>query len=353
MAAESRRTDPPLDRVLFQEGYRFDFFQAVRLLERLYPTRSPVGYNAVPHNEAARFRGLLSLTFPPSAIHEVKHSEIGPDEIIVTFMGLFGSMGVLPRHYTELLIERVRRKDFTSRDFLDVFNHRLISFFYRAWEKYRFPAAYERYRLRGDDYDPFSRSLFHLVGMGTGGLTGRLRTGDEVLLYYGGLAAQQPHSAAALEALLGDYFSAPVAIEQFTGGWLWLEPENRTSLGRDRSNSQLGITAILGSKFWNQQAAFGVRMGPLSFARFRKFLPSGGGFGPLVELTRFFVGLALDFDVRLILKAAEVPFCRLGKATPGTPQLGWSSWLKTRNFIHDASDALLGRHLTRLRQTIN
>jgi type VI secretion system protein ImpH len=354
MAAESGRTDPPLDRLLFEEGYRFDFFQAVRLLERLYPNRSPVGYNAMPHNEAARFRALLSLTFPPSAIHEVRHSESGPDQVIVAFLGLFGSMGVLPRHYTELMIERVRRKDFTLRDFLDIFNHRLISLFYRAWEKYRFPAAYERSRLRGgNDYDPFSRLLFHLIGMGTGGLTGRLRTGDEVLLYYGGLAAQQPRSASALEALLGDYFSAPVAIQQFTGAWLRLDRENRTSLGRDQSNSELGSNAILGSKFWDQQAAFRVGIGPLSFERFCEFLPPGSGFGPLVELTRFFVGLALDFDVRLILKAAEVPSCRLGKPAPGTPQLGWSSWLKTRDFTHDAGDALLGRHLTRLRQTKN
>ena len=356
MAAASGRTNPPLDRLLFEEGYRFDFFQAVRLLERLYPSRSAVGYNAAPDKEATRFRALLSLTFPPSAIFDVSHSEkeTGPDEMMVAFMGLFGSMGVLPRHYTELLIDRVRRKDFTLRDFLDIFNHRFISLFYRAWEKYRLPAAYERSRLGGsDDYDPFSRLIFHVVGMGTGGLRGRLRTGDEVLLYYGGLVAQQPHSASGLEALLGDFFAVPAVVKQFTGGWLRLDPENRSFLGRNQANNELGRSTILGSKFWDQQASFRVVIGPLSFEQFREILPSGSGFAPLVDLTRFYVGMALDFDVRLILRAAEVPACRLGKPIRGAIQLGWSSWLKTRQFSHDATDALLGRHLTRVPEAKN
>jgi type VI secretion system protein ImpH len=351
MAAKSGRTDPPLDRVLFEEGYRFDFFQAVRLLERLYPNRFPVGYSAAPANEATRFRAHLSLTFPPSAIHQVVPSkeQTEPDQMVVAFMGLFGPMGLLPRHYTELLIERVRQKDFALRDFLDLFNHRFVSLFYRAWEKYHFEAAYERERLRGDDhYDPFSRLLFHLIGMGTAGLQGRLKSGDEVLLYYAGLAAQQPHSASALEAVLGDYFGVPAKVAQFVGTWLHLDSENRTRLGASEPNNQIGMTAILGSKCWDQQAGFRVVIGPMSFREFCEFLPSDPGFQPLVELTRFFTGLALDFEIQLVLKATEVPFCRLNRPGPAALRLGWSSWLKTKEFTRDASEAVLGKHLTRL-----
>ena len=56
MAAESRRTDPSVEQVLFEEGYRFDFFQAVRVLERLYPDRQPVGRDATACREVVRFR---------------------------------------------------------------------------------------------------------------------------------------------------------------------------------------------------------------------------------------------------------------------------------------------------------
>src|SRR5262245_18194950 len=166
MATQNGRADPPLERVLFEEGYRFDFFQAVRVLERLYPNRQPVGRDALPSQEVVRFRSHLSLSFPPSAIHEIERLQDGrgPAQMTVAFMGLTGLLGVLPRHYTELLLERVRHKDQTLRDFLDFLNHRLISLFYRAWEKYRFPIAYERAMVQQKGYDRFSLHLFDLLG---------------------------------------------------------------------------------------------------------------------------------------------------------------------------------------------
>ncbi len=105
MATESRRTDPPLEHVLYEEGFRFDFFQAVRVIERLFPDRHAVGRDSLPSKEAVRFRSLLSLTFPPSAVQHDRASRRRklPAQMIVAFMGLTGPMGVLPRHYTELL----------------------------------------------------------------------------------------------------------------------------------------------------------------------------------------------------------------------------------------------------------
>ena len=182
MATESGRTDPSVAEVLLEEGYRFDFFEAVRVLERVFPHRHAVGRDANPVQEVVRFRSRLSLAFPPSAIHGVTEVDGGdrPVEMTVAFMGLTGPSGVLPRHYTELLLERTRRKDNTLRDFLDLFNHRVISLFYRAWEKYRFPIGYERAVAQQHDDDDFSLNIFDLIGMGTKGMRGRLEVGDEV-----------------------------------------------------------------------------------------------------------------------------------------------------------------------------
>lgn len=350
MATESRRTDPPLDHVLYEEGFRFEFFQAVRVIERLFPSRHPAGRDSLPSNEAVRFRSLLSLTFPPSAVQRIARpaGENVPAQMIVAFMGLTGPMGVLPRHYTELLLERVRRKDTTLRDFLDLFNHRMISLFYRAWEKYRFPIAYERSRTQRNGYDPFSECLFHFVGVGTQGLRGRMETGDEILLHYGGLLVQQPRSASALEAMLRDYFDVPVKIEQFVGAWLRVSDEYRACLGGNDGNNQIGMGAFLGSRFWDQQSGFRIKVGPLNFERFRDFLPSGRAFKSLVQLTRLMSGAVPDFSYQLILKAAEVPKCELRKSDSKAIRLGWSSWLKTRDFPRDTGDAVLGSHLTRI-----
>lgn len=350
MASAGGRTDPSLEEVLFDEGFRFDFFEAVRLLERVCAQRQPVGRGAAPEDEVVRFRSRIALTFPPSAIHEIVQPEDPqrPPEMTVAFMGLAGLLGVLPRHYTEMLLERIRQKDFTLRDFLDLFNHRFISLFYRAWEKYRFPVAYERAVSTRDRYDPFSLYLFDLIGMGTPGLRGRLAVEGETLLFYAGLVAQQPHSASALEALLADYFEAPVRTQQFLGQWLPLAIEQRTRLASSREDrGQIG-GAVLGSRFWDQQAKFRLQIGPLTFAKFKGFLPGEKSLGRLIQLTRLFAGQELDFDVQLVLEANEVPGCRLGKPGPDALRLGWSSWLKTKAFIYDADESIIGSHLTRI-----
>ncbi len=350
MAAESRRADPSVEQVLFEEGYRFEFFEAVRLLERVSPHRRPVGRDAKPAQEVVRIRSLPSLSFPASAVHEITKADEDsePPEMLVNFMGMTGPLGVLPRHYTELLLERMRQKDQTLRDFLDIFNHRFVSLFYRAWEKYRFPIAYERCVGSREGYDPFSLSLFDLMGMGTKGLRDRLEVGDEALLFYAGLVAQHPRSACVLEGVLADYFGVPVKASQFVGQWLFLSEENRSYLRPGDARSVLGVTAVLGTRVWDQQAKFRLRVGPLAFAEFCEFLPSGNAFRPLVQLARFLAGQEFDFDVRLMLLAAEVPRCRLGDTGARAPRLGWSTWLKSREFARDADDTVLGSRLTQL-----
>ena len=351
MAAPGRGADsplevPPLEDVLFEEGYRFDFFQAVRVLERLYPERQPVGRDANPSREAVRFRSHPSLSFPPSAIYEIARGEDGggPAQMTIAFMGLTGLLGVLPRHYTELLIERMRHKDEALRDFFDLFTHRLLSLFYRAWEKYRFPIAYERTVSKGEGDDRFTLYLFDLIGLGTKGLRRRLEVEDEPLLFYGGLLAQHPRSASALEGVVSDYFEVPATVTQFIGQWLPLSEASRSRLGPGEANNALGVNAVAGRRVWDQQANFRLRLGPLTFDEFCRFLPSGDGFRTLVAITRFSAGQEFDFDLQLVLKAAEVPWCRLGGNGEHGMRLGWSTWLKNQEFISDAGDAVFAAH---------
>jgi type VI secretion system protein ImpH len=336
MAAESRTTSDSLVDVLFDEPYRFEFFQAVRLLERIDQERRPVGFYEEPSVEAVRFRTRVSLAFPPSPIFELNDAveeEAKPPEMTVAFMGLTGPAGVLPHHYTELLVERTRYKDTAAWDFLDLFNHRMISLFYRAWEKYRFPVAYER----GDDR--FTEFLFDIVGMGTSGLRGRQSFQDEALLFYGGIFAQRPHSASAMESVLGDFFEVEARVDQFPGQWLKLEDESLSRLGG--ANAELGITTVAGARVWDVQSKFQLSFGPLTLDEFIKFLPLGSGFKPATELTRLLAGEEFDFDIRLTLKAKEVPGCELSTTAKRSPALGWTTWLATRPFTEDDSQVVL------------
>lgn len=346
MATQGGRADPPVERRLFDEGYRFDFFQAVRVLERVYPHRRPVGGDASPQAEIAHFRTHISLDFPPSAIHKVKAPEASgaPAEVSVTFMGLAGRLGVLPRHYTELILARSRQRDETLRAFLDLFNHRLIAFLYRAWEKHHFPVPYERAaRSPGSRRDLFSQGLLALVGIGTKGLLERLDVHDRALMFYAGFLSRRCRSASALEGLLRDYFQVPASVIQLTGKWLPIPEGNRTRLGR--ASNQLGGDAIAGSRVWDPHAKFTVKIGPVGFESFCQFLPPGDAFRPLCQLTGLFAGEEFDFDVQLVLRAADVPQCRLGGSGGAASRLGWSTWLKVRPFHRDADDAVFTQRI--------
>ena len=348
MDAASGRSDPAVEQRLFDEPYRFDFFQAVRLLERLLTDRVPVGRVSeegqvvAPSREIARFHTLISLRFPPSQVDDLTRPEEGedgkdgrPPQMKVAFMGLTGPLGVLPNAYTELLIERKNKKDFALHEFLDLFNHRFISFFYRAWEKYRFPVAYER----GLGRDQFTECLFAIINLGTRGLRNRMSLPDEGLLCYGGLIAQRPHSASAVAAIIGDYFGVNAGVEQFSGQWLKLDDGSVTKLGR--ANNALGMSAVVGSRVWDSQSKFRMKLGPMTYKQFTDFLPVGAAFKPVMDLIRLLVGAEFDFDAQLVLKAEEVPGTVLTTRARRRPMLGWNTWMKTRPFTQDDTQVIL------------
>lgn len=342
MAAASRRPDPRLTEQLHAEAYRFDFFQAVRLLERLRPAGARVGRAGPPSREAVRFRSHVSLSFPASEIHELAApaKEGAPSELTVAFMGLTGPLGVLPNHYTERLLRDLRAKDHVLHDFLDLFNHRLVSLFFRTVEKYRFPIAWESSRAREEGDDGFTAQIYALIGMGTPGLRGRISS-DAALPYYAGLLAERPRCAAALRQILVDYFSVAVEVEQFTGEWLPLAKDAQSRLGGGPgANNQLGASAVLGERVWDQGAKFRLRVGPLTVAEYERFLPSGDALPKMVELVKLFVNDELEFDVLLVLRRADVTGIRLGDARAFAPRLGWSTWLSSGPLARDGADAV-------------
>lgn len=342
MGATQRKPVTSVVTNLETDPYQFSFFQAIRLLERIFPDRAPIGLDSLPGQEVARLRSAVSLAFPASEIADLKLSSTAttedsttdaPPEMTVAFMGLGGPLGVLPTCYTEELITFARHKETALAEFFDLFNHRLISLFYRAWEKYHFLVGFERNRA-----DLFTNSFCHLIGLGTQSLRNQLSVPDHTFVYYGGLIAQQPHSSVAVEAIVSEYFDVPVAVVPNIGKWLELEPEGITTLGVTACT--LGVDTVAGSRIWDQQSTFRLRLGPLTLSEYVSFLPNGSRFRPLHDLTRFYVGIEFTFEVQLVLKAEEVPdfVCQ---SSLGSCYLGWTTWLKSAEFENDDDQVIL------------
>jgi len=353
MATARRGPGTPLIDRLFAEPHAFEFFQAVQVLERAarQMTDSPeggrVGEDVLPRNEAVRFRAYQALVFPTAEVldatppAEVDGAKPRPPALSVAFLGLTGPSGVLPQHYTELLIRSLRDKSLALRDFFDVFNHRLISLFHRAWEKYRLPAAYERH---APGEDPITACLLALAGLDTPHLRGRLAVADEAIAHYAGHYAHWPRSMATLEAVLSDYFARPVRVEQFRGRWAWLARDEFTSLASrsapDGAFAQLGVSAVVGERMWDVQGSFRIRVGPVNYRQFIALMPGGPELAQLVDLTRLYVGPTFSFDMQLTLAKEEVPFLTLASEGGYVPRLGWNTWLKQDEYRHDVSDAV-------------
>jgi type VI secretion system protein ImpH len=326
-----------LERLLRGHATAVEFFQAVRLLERTHPERTPVGHFGDPAEEVARFTVPPAIAFPASEIQSLAMDGDGPARMAVNFLGLTGPTGVLPHAYTLQVAERARARDTALRDFLDLFHHRLVSLFYRAWEKYRFTVAHERARR-----DPLAAHVADLIGFGTAGLQNRLAVRDESLLFYSGLLAPHRRSAVGLEQLVGDYFGVPAVVEQFVGEWYPLGASDQCALDDavESPSSRLGLGAVVGDEVWDPQAHVRLRLGPLTRAQYDDFLPGGSALARLRELVRVYADDQLDVEVQLVLRHDEVPTCRLGAEGSALP-LGWATWLRTVPHAHDADDTVL------------
>jgi type VI secretion system protein ImpH len=347
MAGSGGQPQPDLIQELLRAPESFDFFQAVRLLERAALEQAGgraivrLGSTDGPVGEVLRFHALQSLTFPPGEIAALQPAtepasgkSAGPLHMTVSFIGLTGPAGVLPEHYTSLIIERshLRLKDHTLREFFDLFNHRVVSLFFRAWEKYRFPFAYERRVLEGHpDDDLFTQCLKSLTGLGIRPLQDQLAFDDQTILYYGGLFARQIRCVTGLEQILTSYFDLNARVEQFQGQWLYLPEEAQSSMPAPRHpaglNLNLGNTAVAGSRIWDVQSRIRIRLGPLNWHRFRNLLPGSTGLQCVADMTRLYVGVEMDFDIQLELQHADVPKCRLASESAYVPQLGWNTWI--------------------------
>jgi type VI secretion system protein ImpH len=338
-AQKSGEDDRPdfrnLRNMLDEEPFRVHFFQAVRMLQRMEQDRKPVGYFITPQGETIRFSARTSLAFPPSEIYELRRAENGQMSMTVEFMGLCAAISVMPATYTEFLIARAREKDHAMEDFLNIFNHRMISFFYRGWEKYRFFIEYERTRD-----DRLSTRLLDLLGLGTKGLRNRGGVSDEAYLNYAGLLARHVRTAASLQQILEDYFDVDVHIQQFAGAWRKLSVENQTCFtGLGGASERLGVGTVAGDEVWDHHGRIRISLGPMRFENYLKFLPGQEAYRELVAWLKFYSNGSYETEVQLVLAREDAPACELGSGGKMRPQLGFVSWLKTKPLGRDPADA--------------
>ncbi|MGK0442592.1 MAG: type VI secretion system protein ImpH [Pseudohongiellaceae bacterium] len=309
-----------------------DFFHLVRSIERQAycdaavtgDSVTKVGHDNGPEFESIRFKGNTSLSFSGRSIGSHKllksgETEQSRHEIVVNFMGLAGSSGILPKHYTRIMQERLKNKDTALRDFLDLFNHRLIALFYRAWEKYRIAFQHESYMLTAQA-DPFTKVLKSLSGQ-------HVENTFDPQLFYAGHFQRQVKSANNLKLMLQDLLSMSVDIHSFSGQWLPINKRDRFVITSQHANKQqrLGSGLLAGSRYWDISSKITIEFGSVSYRRYTQLLPGEPKRALLEKLINNYVAPHLNVDLVFNIKSHQTTLPRLG----GIIKLGQTLWLNS------------------------
>ncbi|WP_249977516.1 type VI secretion system baseplate subunit TssG [Vreelandella olivaria] len=305
---------------LFNGARRYEFFQLVELLHRhhgddLEQRRG----GSVPVFQRVRYKASASLGFPGSDVLTLGINESGQYEMEVSFLGLQGAQSPLPSYYLEALAHESAHQEGAAGDFLDFFNHRLLTLMHRSWRKYR---HYVRYQ--DDAQDSFSAAVFSLVGLADNNLRGETPINWSKMLAYAGLLAGRTRSPDVVSGIVSHCFDlAKVEIDQWIHRWVDIPPDQRSRNGL--SGMTLGEDMVAGERVADVKGKFVLCLRGLSLARFRDFLPDGEEHQPLKTLVSFVLREPLAYDLELELLESEVKPMRLGDM--GSCQLGWTTFV--------------------------
>ena len=286
------------------------------------------GQSRRPSQDAFRIGQQASLCFASRELAQVENRN---DRVHLRLfgLGLLGPGGVLPLHYTETVRERaLTRRDMAPGDFMDLFHHRALSHFYRAWGQAQATAGLDRPRE-----ETFTRYVAWLSG----------DEADDVAMAplprhaRWASAAHRVRKARNPEGLLrtlSHFFGVPVVLQEYVLRWTPLETNDHCLLGQAHVATALGGGAIAGGMVPDRQTQFRLVIGPLDMQQYLRFTPGDeadetreGDLQALVEWVRAFIGLEYAWDVELRVVSEKVPAASLG----GGERLGWSSWLGDSN----------------------
>ncbi|QOY69400.1 type VI secretion system baseplate subunit TssG [Pseudomonas sp. OST1909] len=242
-------------------------------------------------------------------------------------LGLFGAGSPLPAFYAEQAFAE-RSGGNPTRDFLDLFHHRLQRLMLPIWRKYRYRACF-----RAGADDRFSEQMFALMGLGDSAIRSASQLDCKRLLPYLGLLSLRVHSAALIEVVLRYYFKHDALfIEQWVERTVEVSQLQCNHLGR--ANSALGQDLVLGHRIADRSGKFRVHLPALGWQRLHDFLPIAEAYQRLCALVRLTLRDPLEYDLRLTLAPGEVRPLHIGENT--LCRLGWTTWL-----AHEQADGVV------------
>ena len=310
-----------LTRALKKNPTAFDFFEVVRRIDSIAPESPRTGWGSSIEDESIRFGQEPSLAFPPTSISSFNDSGRVP-LLSVNFLGLLGSNGPMPLHFTEYVRDRSHNNlDPTWQRFLDIFHNRAVALFYRAWAVNEQATSYDR-----PEEDWFCDAVSSLIGETP---YSSCSSSDPILdharCYWASHMIATARNADGLASMLSDFFEMDVNLSEYLPCWMDIPKQYYCICGGSKDNATLGVNIFLGAKQLVASEKFGIMLGPLSREDFERMLPGGRSFKRLVTLVDSYLTKPLLWELRMTLKREEIPQTVLGSYG----KLGYTTWIKS------------------------
>jgi type VI secretion system protein ImpH len=333
MAGESGSAPDPVAalQALLDRPHAFDFFEAMRRIECAWPASPRLGTAPRPADEPVRLGQVPSLDFAPTMLAAAQPIEGGKLKVSGYFLGLYGPNGPLPLHLTEYVHDRITNaRDGTLAAFSDIFHHRMLALFYRAWANARPTVHFDR-----PDADQFATYVAALIGIALPALRNRDALPDRAKLFFAGALSAGTRTRAGLEALLGEYLNLPVQVQECVGEWQSIARLERMRLG-ERETATLG-SAVLGERVWSTQHKVRIVVGPIEVGALLQYLPGSASLRRLRAAAMNYLGFEYAWDLQFIVRRQRVPAVKLGQFG----HLGWTSWVAPQREGPDADDVII------------
>ena len=330
MADDARRARSNLTEAV-ADPLSVNFFELLRQLEK---QGLRFGRNGGPDREPARLGQGIRMSFAVSDIASVSEPDAnGTRRVAVNIIGLLGPEGPMPLHLTRWVLERASNRwfvgdnqsatsDTSFLDFCNVLQHRMMAFYWRSWADTR-PEVQIAHGAGGQ----VASLVRTLAGIGLPGMLSGPNSRTSAKLCHATSLAMSVPGPDRLTKYLSTTIGAPVRLVEFVGVWTDIPARLRSRLGM--ASSTLGQTAVVGARIFERQARAELRIGPLRISDFLSFLDSPSRRTELRHAILFASGHNIEFDIRLVLSAEDVPAPQLGVVRLG--QTAWLTAKKPRN----------------------
>lgn len=305
MSMENKKNSQPvspcwLDDKGRDQTARFNFYRFCQLLEQT--TDSRLGTGRTPESDPVRFRPNPHLGFPAGELKRMETNADNPDAaptVRTNFFGLYGVDSPLPTSIIDDINQGREGADAMAA-FLDIFNHRLMSQFYRIWRKYSYPATFEPGGM-----DTVSQSLMALTGIAHSGdqPSSRLLAILKPLLH-------TTHTAEGIAAVISS--QAPnTKIEVFAHHPVTMPVAKRARLSL-RGGMTLDQNPILGYETHVADYCSRIELSTDDPLEAKGWMPDGQLRQDVMALLRTYLGCDYDLRFWLTLPTRLLPVPRLG-----------------------------------------